>query len=87
MKAQAATMQWVKQQGGLYIDEELIRTTRVPTLVVGGKCDPIVTPRQIFRFLELIDDSRGYLIPYCGHWVMMERPEEFADLCTQFILR
>lgn len=87
MKAQAATMQWVKQQQGLHIDEDLIRQTRVPTLIVGGKSDPIVTPAQIFRFLELIDNSWGYLIPHCGHWVMMERPEEFCSMCTRFILQ
>jgi 2-hydroxy-6-oxo-6-(2'-aminophenyl)hexa-2,4-dienoate hydrolase len=85
MQALQATMGWVKQQHGLYIDEDEIRKNRVPTLVVGGKSDPIVTPVQIFRFLELIDNSWGYLIPHCGHWVMMERPEEFCALCTRFI--
>ncbi len=86
-KAQAATMQWVRQQHGLYIDEYRIRKNTVPTLVVGGKSDPIVTPAQIFRFLELIDNSWGYVIPHCGHWVMMERPEEFCAVCTRFILQ
>jgi 2-hydroxy-6-oxo-6-(2'-aminophenyl)hexa-2,4-dienoate hydrolase len=85
MKALQAAMQWVKQQHGLYIDEDRIRRNRVPTLVIGGKNDPIVTPAQIFRFLELIENSWGYLIPHCGHWVMMEQPEEFAAICMRFI--
>lgn len=86
-RAQGAIMQWIKQQHGLYLEEDLIRKTRAPTLVVGGKTDPIVTPAQIFRLLELIDNSWGYVIPHCGHWVMMERPDEFCAVCTRFILQ
>ena len=83
--AQSAAMAWIKEQRGLYIEEDRIRKVSRPTLVVGGKNDPIVTPADIFRMLELIENSRGYLIPYCGHWVMMEYPEEFVDVCTRFI--
>lgn len=86
-RAQAATMAWVRERGGLYLDDEAIAEVRTPALVIGGKCDPIVTPQQIFRFLELLENSWGYLIPHCGHWVMMERPEEFCAVCTRFILQ
>lgn len=85
--AHAAGMRWIKERQGLYLEEEIIRRARTPTLVVGGKHDPIVTPAHIFRLLELIENSRGYLMPWCGHWVMMEYPEEFCDVCTQFIRR
>lgn len=86
-RAQAAAMAWVRERGGLYLEDEVIAEVRTPALVVGGKCDPIVTPQQIFRFLELLEHSWGYLIPHCGHWVMMERPEEFCAICTRFILQ
>lgn len=85
--AHAAAMAWIKERRGLYLEEDEIRRVRTPTLVVGGKQDPIVTPAHIFRLLELIENSRGYLLPYCGHWVMMEAPQEFCDVCTQFIRR
>lgn len=86
-RAHGASMQWIRQQHGLYAPEEQVRSVRVPTLVVSGKADPIVTPSQVFRILELIDNSWGYLIPHCGHWVMMERPQEFSAVCTRFILQ
>lgn len=86
-KAQAAAMAWIKEQRGLYIEEDRIRKVSMPTLVVGGKNDPIVTPADIFRMLELIENSRDYLIPHCGHWVMMEYPEEFVEVCTRFIMQ
>lgn len=82
--AQKATMGWVVTNG-LYYDDEYIARIKTPTLVVGGKDDPIVTPDQIFRFLELLENSWGYVIPHTGHWVMMERPREFVEVCTRFL--
>jgi 2-hydroxy-6-oxo-6-(2'-aminophenyl)hexa-2,4-dienoate hydrolase len=86
IRAQKATMGWV-MQNGLHYDDAYIAEVKTPALVVGGKDDPIVTPAQNFRFLELLENSWGYLIPHTGHWVMMERPEEFTELCTRFIQR
>ena len=86
-KAQSAAMAWIREQHGLHIEDDSIRKVSAPTLVVGGKNDPIVTPADIFKLLELIENSRGYLIPWCGHWVMMEYPEEFVEVCTRFIKR
>jgi len=84
-KALAATMQWVRSQHGLYFEDDLIRQVKTSTLVVGGKNDPIVTPDQIYKFLELLENSRGYVIPHCGHWVMIEHSEEFIQITTRFI--
>ena len=37
------------------------------------------------KFLELIPQSWGYVIPRCGHWVMIERPEEFYVATSNFL--
>lgn len=87
LKAQAAAMHWIGKQGGLYVDESVIQSVTVPTLLVGGKNDPVVTPAQIFRFLELIDNARCYMLPACGHWVMIEHPDEFIRITTSFLLQ
>lgn len=84
-EALGATMGWVKSQGGLFLDENDIRKVAAPTLVVGGKNDPIVTLDNNVKFLELIEHSWGYFIPRTGHWVMIERPEEFAALTGRFL--
>lgn len=84
-RAYAATMGWIREQGGLYYAEDFIRKVGVPTLVVNGKDDKVVPMASAFRFLELIDDSWGYIIPHCGHWAMIEHPESFAEATLSFI--
>lgn len=84
-KAFAATMQWVREQHGLFYPEEYIARVRQPTLVANGKEDKIIPLKQAIRFLELIDNSWGYIIPHCGHWAMIEHPHDFANAVISFI--
>lgn len=83
--AYGAIMKWIKEQGGLYYPPEFIARVACPTLVVNGKQDKVVPVANAYRFLELIKDSWGYLMPRCGHWAMMERPEDFARACLGFL--
>ncbi|PCG13096.1 alpha/beta fold hydrolase [Sphingomonas adhaesiva] len=83
-RAYSATMAWIAEQGGLFWEEDYIRRISVPTLVVNGKCDKVVPVGQAYRFLELIDNSWGYLIPDCGHWAMIEHPDDFARITRSF---
>lgn len=76
---------WMKARGGLQIDEALIRMVKAPTLVVAGKDDRVVPVACAYKFLELIPQSRGYIMPHCGHWPMIEYPQEFAAVLQQFI--
>lgn len=85
-KAYTATMGWVREQRGLFYEEDFIRQVAVPTLVTGGKNDIVVPLDVATRFLELIDNSWGYFIPHCGHWAMLEHPEDFAAATTRFLL-
>ena len=84
MDALKATMAWVKSNGLSYPDEA-VSAIKVPTLIVGGKQDPISTLDQAYRFLALLENSRGYLLPNTGHWVMIERPEEFCAAVEMFL--
>ena len=81
----SATIGWIKEQGGLYYEEDFIRRVDVPTLVVGGKNDLVVPPELAFRFLELIDNSWGYILPNCGHWAMLEHPDDFTAETARFL--
>jgi 2-hydroxy-6-oxo-6-(2'-aminophenyl)hexa-2,4-dienoate hydrolase len=83
--AYGATMKWIKDQGGLFYPPEFIARVACPTLVVNGKDDKVVPVANAYRFLELIRDSWGYIIPHCGHWAMMERPREFSTACLSFL--
>jgi 2-hydroxy-6-oxo-6-(2'-aminophenyl)hexa-2,4-dienoate hydrolase len=83
--AYSATMGWVKQQGGLHYEHDFIRQVKAPCLVVNGKDDKVVPLSNALKFLELIDNSWGYIIPHCGHWAMLEYPEDFASEVTRFL--
>jgi 2-hydroxy-6-oxo-6-(2'-aminophenyl)hexa-2,4-dienoate hydrolase len=85
-QAYAATMNWVRKQGGLFYSDDYIAKVQQPTFVVNGKVDEVVTLKQAARFLELIDNSWGYIMPHTGHWAMIEHPEDFSAAVTAFIL-
>lgn len=83
--AYGATMAWVKEQGGLHYDHDFIRRVAAPTLVVNGKDDLVAPLANALKFLELIDDSWGYFMPHCGHWAMLEYPDDFAGEVIRFL--
>lgn len=83
--AYSATMGWVKDQGGLHYEPDFIRRVKAPTLVVNGKDDKVVPLSSALQFLERIENSWGYIIPHCGHWAMLEYPEDFAGEVERFL--
>ncbi len=82
----SAFMGWIKENHGLHRSEEFIARLKHKTLVVHGKQDMVVPLSSGLRLLELIENSTGYLMPHCGHWAMMEYPEEFARVTMEFLL-
>jgi 2-hydroxy-6-oxo-6-(2'-aminophenyl)hexa-2,4-dienoate hydrolase len=84
-RAYSATMDWIRQQGGLFYAEDDIRRVRAPTLVINGKNDLVVPLRNAYRFLELLPNSWGYFIPHCGHWAMLEAPADFIAATSTFL--
>jgi 2-hydroxy-6-oxo-6-(2'-aminophenyl)hexa-2,4-dienoate hydrolase len=84
-QAYVATMNWIRDQGGLFYDPEVISRVACPTLVVSGKNDKVVPLENAYRFLELIGRSWGYIIPDCGHWAMIEHPGDFAHASLNFL--
>ncbi|MBY0509280.1 MAG: alpha/beta hydrolase [Rhodospirillaceae bacterium] len=78
---------WMNARGGLQIPEERIAGVDKPTLVVAGKNDLVVPITSAYKFLELIPQSWGMILPDCGHWPMIEHPEVFAEIVDQFVCR
>jgi len=79
-------MKWIQDQCGLFYPEDALRAVTVPTLVVNGKDDRVVPLANAFRMLELLRNSWGYILPHCGHWAMIEAPQEFALATRDFLL-
>ena len=84
-RAYGATMKIIKEQGGLAYEESFVARVQVPTLIVNGKQDKIVSLDLARRFLDLIPRSWGYFIPQCGHWAMIEHPGDFGSATLNFI--
>ena len=84
-RAYGATMKVVQAEGGLAYKDSFVASVQVPTLIVNGKQDKIVSLEVARRFLDLIPRSWGYFIPQCGHWAMIEHPDDFAGITLNFI--
>jgi pimeloyl-ACP methyl ester carboxylesterase len=61
-----------------------LRRIRVPTLVVWGAADGIVSPDYGRAFAAEIPDGRFELIEEAGHYPHVEQPGRFADLLRDF---
>ncbi|WP_438484336.1 alpha/beta fold hydrolase [Streptomyces sp. S186] len=56
----------------------------VPTLVFSGEHDTVTSPARQRDFAATIVGSRFLVVPDTDHWVVLERPEEVADLVARF---
>lgn len=81
-----AIMGWIREQQGLFYEEDYIARVSKPTLVVNGKLDKVVQLDCAYKLLELIKNSTGYILPDCGHWAMIEYPDKFARNTLSFLL-
>jgi pimeloyl-ACP methyl ester carboxylesterase len=57
----------------------------VPTLVLWGESDQIVTPRYGQAYSQLIPHSRFEAIPEAGHHPELEQPEAFVERVVCFL--
>lgn len=87
MAAYRAIQEWSKEAGGLWYEEDAIAAVEAPTLIVHGRLDQVVGVEQAYRFGELLPNSWLYVIPHCGHWAMIERPDDFATITECFLAR
>lgn len=64
---------------------ERLAAVPVPTLVVGGSCDPLMTPGYLREeVVRKIPGARLELLD-CGHNVPLEKPAETAALIQEFV--
>ncbi|MEQ8360979.1 MAG: alpha/beta hydrolase [Cytophagales bacterium] len=58
---------------------------KVPTLLIWGLNDTITPPMVAHEFHRLIPNSKLSFIDKCCHAPMMERPEEFKEILSDFL--
>ncbi|MER5430110.1 alpha/beta hydrolase [Streptomyces sp. NPDC002588] len=82
--AYTAMMVWVREHSLAYTTEQIAQV-KTRTLVVHGKDDLVVPVTQAYEFLDLLENSSGYVIPNCRHWAMIEYPELFSAVTLAFL--
>ena len=63
----------------------LLSHIEVPTLVVSGDSDPVVSPTSSRRTAAAIPGADYLEIPHCGHTPHEERPDQFVALLRDFL--
>jgi 2-hydroxy-6-oxonona-2,4-dienedioate hydrolase len=66
-------------------DVGAIMKLTVPTLLLHGRDDRVVSYEHSLRLLSMIKDSRLMLFNRCGHWVQLERADEFNAAVAAFL--
>jgi proline iminopeptidase len=64
----------------------LLRRLRIPTLLVRGEHDLVTAPQVVERYLADVPDGRVHTVRGAGHFPSHERPDEFSDVVTRFVL-
>lgn len=55
-----------------------------PTCIIWGKNDIVTPPNVADEFHELLPDSNLYWIEKCGHAAMMEHPDKFNEILSNW---
>ena len=68
-----------------WVDPAKLPQIKVPTLLIHGRDDRVVSFETSLFLLANIPDSRLVLLNRCGHWAMIEHAEEFNRLVIDFV--
>ena len=63
----------------------LLGGVQAPALVVWGDDDRIVPRSAADAYVRALPSARLEIVPACGHWVDMEKPDVLAKLVTSFV--
>jgi len=67
--------------------EEGLRGLGMPVLVLFGTRDEVIPPAMGRFYIELIPDAHLVFVYDAGHALMVERPEAFTEVVTDFLER
>jgi pimeloyl-ACP methyl ester carboxylesterase len=65
-----------------------VERIEAPVLLVTGDEDGVAPPQQVRAFAEKLHSAKStrvVVLPRCGHWTPIERPEECARELRDFL--
>ncbi len=65
----------------------LLPTLHIPTLILVGEQDGLISPTVVQDYAALIPDAHVEIIPRAGHLSSLEQPEIFVELLRKFLAR
>ena len=66
-------------------DDEL-RGIEHPVLLIHGREDQVIPLAETsWKIAQLIPNAELHVFPHCGHWVQIEKKEEFVNQVLQFL--
>lgn len=54
-------------------------------MLLWGRQDEILDPKYYDMFMNDLQDVTGHLLNGCGHFMVIEKPKECADIILDFI--
>lgn len=78
----APRQRWID---ALALDEKDLAEVQSQTLVVHGRDDKIIPVAASERLAEVLPKSQLRVFPQCGHWVQIEKADEFYELISNFL--
>lgn len=70
-----------------YDGEPVVRSLNVPTLVLGGRTDPVSQAPLVRQLSEMIPGAELHIFENSGHYPFAEEPDEFNRVLLDFIKR
>jgi 3-oxoadipate enol-lactonase len=62
-----------------------LRMIRCPTLLITGDEDKVAPPSAMQAMAEKIKNSKTKILDRCGHWTMIEKPQDCSKLLSAFL--
>ena len=62
-----------------------LKDLQAPLLAVWGEDDLIIPPVKAEELRSVLPRSTVHVLPECGHWPHMEKPDEFNRILTDFL--
>jgi proline iminopeptidase len=75
-------------QNDNYLEMDLSSTLAkisVPTLLIGGKADGVITPEQMYKTKAGIKGAQIEMIENCGHFAFYEQPSRLLGTILRFV--
>lgn len=69
----------------LSFPDETLKNIKHKSLLVHGREDKVVPVSNSYRLINILENSDLHVFGKCGHWVQIEKSQEFANLVKDFI--